>query len=195
MKDNQIQIKSKFKFFPVTEEKWKDFELLFGEKGACAGCWCMYWRTSQKILDQQKGAGNKKAIKKIISEGNIPGLLAYDEGQPVGWCAVAPRREYTRLENSRILKQVDDKQVWSVPCFFILRKYRNKGLSVDLLNASKKFVKSQGGKIIEGYPIEPREGKMPDAFAWVGLAGAFKKAGFKEVARRSETRPIMRFTI
>jgi GNAT superfamily N-acetyltransferase len=90
---------------------------------------------------------------------------------------------------------VDDKPVWSVPCFFIHRKYRNKGLSVDLLNASKKFVKSQGGKIIEGYPIEPREGKMPDAFAWVGLAGAFQKAGFKEVVRRSETRPIMRFTI
>jgi GNAT superfamily N-acetyltransferase len=169
---NQLKITSKYKFFPVTKGRWKDFEQLFGKKGACAGCWCMYWRTSQKILDQQKGEGNKRAIKKFIL-----------------------RAEYTRLQNSRILKPVDDKPVWSVPCFFIHRKYRNKGLSVQLLNASKKFVKSQGGKIIEGYPIEPREDKMPDAFAWVGLAGAFLKAGFKEVARRSETRPIMRFTI
>jgi GNAT superfamily N-acetyltransferase len=192
---NQLKITSKYKFFPVTKGRWKDFEQLFGKKGACAGCWCMYWRTSQKILDQQKGEGNKRAIKKFIFDGNIPGIIAYHDDQPVGWCAVALRAEYTRLQNSRILKPVDDKPVWSVPCFFIHRKYRNKGLSVQLLNASKKFVKSQGGKIIEGYPIEPREDKMPDAFAWVGLAGAFLKAGFKEVARRSETRPIMRFTI
>ena len=195
MKEVQLKIKSKFNFFPVTKDRWKDFELLFGEKGACAGCWCMYWRTSQKILDQQKGEGNKKAIKKIIYGGNIPGILAYHNKQPVGWCAVAPRTEYTRLQNSRVLKPVDEKPVWSVPCFFIHRKFRNKGLSVDLLNASKKYVKSQGGKIIEGYPIEPREDKMPDAFAWVGLSGAFRKAGFKEVVRRSETRPIMRFTV
>ena len=195
MNDNQLKIRSKFKFFPVTKERWKDFEQLFGEKGACAGCWCMYWRTSQKILDQQKGEGNKKAIKKIIYDGNIPGLLAYDDKQPIGWCAVAPRAEYTRLQNSRVLKPVDDKPVWSVPCFFIHRKYRNKGLSVGLLNASKKFVKVRGGKIMEGYPIEPKENKIPDVFAWVGLSGAFLKAGFKEVARRSETRPIIRFTI
>ena len=195
MLDKQLKTKSKYKFFPVTKDRWKDFEFLFGEKGACAGCWCMYWRITQKVLDKQKGAGNKKAIKKIIFDGNIPGILAYHDLQPVGWCAVAPRAEFTRLENSRILKPVDDKPVWSVTCFFINRKYRNKGLSVDLLNASKIFVKAQGGKIIEGYPIEPRENKMPDAFVWVGLSRAFIKAGFKEVARRSETRPIMKFTL
>ena len=155
----------------------------------------MYWRITQKVLDKQKGAGTKKAIKKIIFDGNVPGILAYQDEQPIGWCAVAPRTEFTRLENSQILKPVDDKPVWSVTCFFINRKFRNTGLSVELLNASKKFVKSNGGKIIEGYPIEPKENKMPDAFAWVGLSRAFIKAGFKEVARRSETRPIMRFTI
>ena len=155
----------------------------------------MYWRVTQKALDSQKGAGNKKAIKKIIFDGNVPGILAYQDELPVGWCAVAPRSEFTRLENSRILKPVDDKPVWSVTCFFIKRKFRNTGLSVELLNASKKYVKSHGGKIIEGYPIEPRENKMPDAFVWVGLSRAFIKAGFKEVVRRSETRPIMRFTI
>lgn len=191
----QYKTRSKYKFFPVTKDRWKDFELLFGEKGACAGCWCMYWRTTQKVLDSQKGAGNKRAIKKIIFDGNVPGILAYQDELPVGWCAVAPRSEYIRLENSRILKPVDDKPVWSVTCFFINRKIRNTGLSVELLNASKKFVKSNGGKIMEGYPIEPKENKMPDAFAWVGLSRAFIKAGFKEVARRSETRPIMRFTV
>ncbi|MEJ2195798.1 MAG: GNAT family N-acetyltransferase [Ignavibacteriaceae bacterium] len=193
--NDQLKIKSKYSFFPVTKERWKDFEQLFGKNGACAGCWCMYWRVSHKIFDKQKGAGNKKAIKKIIIQEKIPGILAYDDLQPVGWCSIAPREEFTRLENSRILKPVDNKYVWSVTCFFINRKYRNKGLSADLLNASKKLVKARGGRIIEGYPIEPRKNKIPDAFAWVGLSGAFLKTGFKEVARRSETRPIMRYTI
>jgi len=166
---------------------------LFGEKGACAGCWCMYWRLKQSVLDAQKGNGNKRAMKKIIGSGKIPGILAYSEGEPIGWCSVAPREEFSKLDNSRILKPVDEKSVWSVVCFFIHKDHRKKGLSTALLNAAKKFVKSSGGKILEGYPIEPRKDKMPDAFAWTGISAAFQSAGFKEVARRSETRPIMRF--
>ncbi len=190
---NQIRIRSKYNFFPVTNERWKDFEKLFGEKGACAGCWCMYWRLKQSVLDAQKGNGNKRAMKKIIGSGKIPGILAYSEGEPIGWCSVAPREDFSRLDNSRILKPVDEKSVWSVVCFFIHKDHRKKGLSIALLNAAKKYVKSSGGKILEGYPIEPKKDKMPDAFAWTGISAAFQSAGFKEVARRSETRPIMRF--
>jgi len=190
---NQIRIRSKYKFFPVTNERWKDFEKLFGDKGACAGCWCMYWRLKQSVLDAQKGSGNKRAMKKIIGSGKIPGMLAYSEGEPIGWCSVAPREDFSRLDNSRILKPVDEKSVWSVVCFFIHKDHREKGLSIALLNAAKKYVKSSGGKILEGYPVEPKKDKMPDAFAWTGISAAFQSAGFKEVARRSETRPIMRF--
>jgi len=190
---NQININSKYNFFPVTKQRWKDFEKLFGEKGACAGCWCMYWRLKQSVLDAQKGNGNKRAMKKIIFSDNIPGIIAYHNNEPVGWCSVAQRKDFPRLANSRVLKPVDEKPVWSVVCFFINRNYRKKGLSVALLRAVKKFVKSNGGKILEGYPIEPKKDKMPDAFAWTGISGAFLKSGFEEVARRSETRPIMRF--
>ncbi len=190
---NQFKIRSKYYFFPVTNERWKDFENLFGEKGACAGCWCMYWRLKQSVLDAQKGNGNKRAMKKIIGSGKIPGILAYSEGEPIGWCSVAPREDFSRLDNSRILKPVDEKSVWSVVCFFIHKDHRKRGLSIALLNAAKKYVKYSGGKILEGYPIEPNKDKMPDVFAWTGLSAAFLTAGFKEVARRSETRPIMRF--
>jgi len=190
---NQINIRSKYKFFPVTNERWKDFEKLFGEKGACAGCWCMYWRLKQSVLDAQKGNGNKRAMKEIINSGKIPGILAYSEGEPIGWCSVAPREDFSKLDNTRILKPVDEKSVWSVVCFFIHKDHRKRGLSIALLNAAKIFVKSSGGKILEGYPIEPKKDKMPDAFAWTGISAAFESAGFKEVARRSETRPIMRF--
>ena len=192
---NQIKIRSKYNFFPVTRERWKDFEKLFGEKGACAGCWCMYWRIKASLWEKQKGDGNKKAIHKLISSGFIPGILAYIDGEPVGWCSVAPREDFPRLENSRILKPVDEKPVWSIVCLFIQKNYRNSGISVQLLKAAKKYAEEQGVKILEGYPVEPKKDKMPDAFVWTGLASAFLKAGFKEQLRRSETRPIMRYYI
>jgi GNAT superfamily N-acetyltransferase len=194
-KNLKIKIKSKFNFYPVTKESWKDFESLFGEKGACAGCWCMYWRMRRKDYDAQRGSGTKRKMKNLINGEIIPGILAYDNDVPVGWCSVAPREDFPVLENSRVLQRIDDKPVWSVVCFFINKDYRRKGLSVELLNAAKKYVKNNGGKILEGYPVEPKAAKSPDVFVWIGLASAFRKAGFKEIIRRSETRPIMRFSI
>ena len=194
-KSDKIKINSKYQFHPVTKANWKDFEKLFGEKGACAGCWCMYWRMRRKEYDSLRGAGTKKNMKNLVNKGIVPGILAYEDDSPIGWCSVAPREDFPVLENSRVLKRIDDKPVWSVVCFFIQKNYRKKGLSVELLNASKVFVKSNKGKIIEGYPVEPKTGKTADVFAWTGLTSAFKKAGFKEVERRSDTRPIMRFTI
>ena len=193
--NNQIKVPSDYKFYPVTKERWKDFEKLFGKNGACAGCWCMFWRIKRKDYEAQKGDGNKKAMKNFIHSGGIPGVLAYYNNEPVGWCSVAKREEFPGLENSRILKPVDDKPVWAVSCFFIRKDFRNKGVSVELLKAAAKFVKSRKGRILEGYPNEPKKGNMPPAFAWHGLASAFKQAGFKEVERRSETRPIMRLVL
>jgi len=192
---DQIKIKSQYQFYSLTKESWNDFTELFGEKGGCAGCWCMYWRVRRKLYEQNKGDGNKSAIKKIITSGTIPGILAYKNSKPVGWCSVAPRDDFPVLENSRVLKRIDEKPVWSVVCFFIKKELRGNGVSINLLEAAKKYVKYKGGKIIEGYPIEPKQAKFPEAFAWVGLASAFRKAGFKEIARRSETRPIMRFIL
>lgn len=194
-KPEKIKIKSRYDFYPVTKENWEDFENLFGEKGACAGCWCMYWRMQRKEYDRLRGDGTKKKMKNLVSKGIVPGLLAYENKLPIGWCSVAPREDFAVLDNSRVLKRIDDKPVWSVVCFFINKNYRRKGLSVELLNTLKVFVKLNKGKIIEGYPVEPKSGKTADVFAWTGLSSAFRKAGFKEVERRSKSRPIMRFTI
>jgi GNAT superfamily N-acetyltransferase len=142
-----------------------------------------------------EGRRNKRAFKTILERGEIPGILAYDRDQPIGWCAVAPRETYPALERSRVLKRVDDKPVWSVVCFFVLKPFRQRGLTVRLLEAAIDYVRSQEGEIVEGYPVEPRGGWTPDPFANTGLASAFRKAGFSEVARRSEIRPIMRYVI
>lgn len=194
-KNPRIKVKSKFSFYPLIKENWKDFEKLFGEKGGCAGCWCMYWRMRRKDYDAQRGSGTKRKMRNLVNSGTVPGILAYDKEKPIGWCSVAPREDFPVLENSRVLERIDDKPVWSIVCFFINKDYRRKGLSVELLNATKIFVKNNNGKILEGYPVEPKVAKSPDVFVWTGLASAFRKAGFKEIVRRSETRPIMRIKL
>ncbi len=185
----------KIVFHPLTYERWVDFELLFGEKGACGGCWCMWWRLKRSDFNRQKGEGNKQMIKELIKSGEVPGILAYYDNLPIGWCSVSPRENFSALDRSRILKQVDDKPVWSVVCFYIAKPYRKIGVSKVLLNYVITYCKEQGAKIIEGYPVQPKKSKIADAFVYTGLVSAFHKAGFIEVARRSETRPIMRYKI
>ena len=185
----------KIKFVPVTRDRWSDFETLFGERGACGGCWCMFWRLARKDFESQKGEGNRKAMRAIVQSGKIPGILAFSQGRPVAWCSVAPRSDFPALARSRILKPIDNLPVWSISCFFVEKKYRRQGLSFQMIQAAVDYVKKNGGTVVEAYPVEPRKDKMADAFAWTGLASAFVKAGFKECARRSETRPIVRFYI
>lgn len=180
---------------PLTAARWRDLEKLFGERGACGGCWCMWWRLQRSQFDRQKGQGNKKALKKIVDAGEVPGIIAYANGQPVAWCSLAPRENYPVLERSRTLKRVDEEPVWSVVCFFVAKPFRRKGITVRLLRAAMEYAKKHGARIVEGYPVEPKKSRMPDAFAWTGMASAFRKAGFAEVLRRSETRPIMRYFV
>jgi len=190
MKSDKTQ-SLKLKFQPLTSERWKDFEKLFGDNGACGGCWCMWWRLKRSQYEKQKGAGNKSAIKKIVNSGTVPGILAYDYENPIGWCAIEPRESYALLENSRVLKRIDSEKVWSVVCFFVDRKYRRKGVTEKLLEAALKHAKKNKAKIVESYPIDSET--TPSAFAWTGFAKAFLKVGFKEVHRSSPTRPIMRY--
>ncbi len=154
----------------------------------------MWWRVGRAEFDGNKGDGNRNAFRRVVERGPAPGILAYAGGRPVGWCAIAPREQYPRLAGSRILAPVDDQRVWSVTCFFVSRKWRRTGLSSQLLSAAVDFAAKHGAKIVEGYPND-LDGKTADAFIYTGLASAFRKAGFKEVARRSPKRPIMRKTI
>jgi len=181
--------------YPLTTERWDDFESLFGKNGACGGCWCMLWRLTRSEFEQNKGDGNRSAMKSVVESGDMPGILGYVGKEPVGWCAVAPREAYPALDRSRILKKIDDTPVWSVSCLFVHKEHRRQGVSVGLLNAAVDHVRRQGGQVVEGYPVEPRKDDMPAAFAWTGLASAFLAAGFTECARRSDTRPIMRIVI
>lgn len=180
---------------PATRDLWEAFETLMGPKGGVGGCWCMLWRQSPKQQTALKGDGNRKAIKAVFDGSRPPGLLAFDGSEPVAWMSVAPRTAFVRLENSRVLAPVDAAPVWSISCFLIKRSHRRMGLAVSLLEAAKALAADHGGTILEGYPVEPRKDPYPSAYAWTGIAESFRRAGFKEVARRSQTRPIMRYFI
>jgi GNAT superfamily N-acetyltransferase len=183
-------VSESLEFRPLSEKNWADIEELFGS----GGCWCMWWRLRRSEYEKKKGGGNKQAFRKIVESRAPTGVLAYVGGRPVGWCAVAPRADYPVLERSRILKPVDEEPVWSVTCFYVPREHRRSGLTSKLLAAAVEYARKQGARIIEGYPQDPKSGSVVDAFAWTGFASAFKKAGFKEVARRSATRPVMRIS-
>ncbi|MCO6473670.1 MAG: GNAT family N-acetyltransferase [Melioribacteraceae bacterium] len=175
----------------LSTANWSDFEKLFGEKGACGGCWCMYWRLNSQEFEKNKGTGNKNLMKKIAKTDTSPGILAYHEKKPVGWCSFAKRNELPRLSSSRNLKVIDNAEVLSIVCFYIHKDYRNKGIATELVKKVETIARKQGIKILEGYPVDKLE-KYPDTFAWTGFVSSFRKNGFEEVIRRSESRPIMR---
>lgn len=185
----------RFHFCPLTPERWGDFEALFGKHGAYSGCWCMWWRITRSQFAAQQGEGNRLALKALVDEGEVPGILAYDGERAVGWCSLGPREVFASLERSRALKRPDNETVWSVVCFYLARPYRRRGLLKVLLRGAIEYAASQGAHIVEGYPIEPRKSTMPDVYAYTGFMTAFIEAGFKESARGATGRPIMRYFI
>ncbi|MEJ2435584.1 MAG: GNAT family N-acetyltransferase, partial [Pseudolabrys sp.] len=161
---------------------------------------CSIQRRNQKVieeapsplLDEKTRKAMGETLHRIDKSGKVPGILAYDGDRAVGWCSVAPREKFDSLARSRVLKPVDEKPVWSIVCLFVEKKYRRQRVSVGLLKAAVEYARSQGARIVEGYPVETNQKSWPDAFVYMGLPSAFLAAGFKEVLRRSKSRPIMR---
>lgn len=180
---------------PLTPSSWDDFEDLFGPRGAYGGCWCMWWRLSRKEFEKGQGDTNRKAMKAIVHSGKIPGLLAYCGGKPCGWCSVAPREDFGSLERSRVLRRIDDRNVWSLVCFFINKNYRGRNLGLKLIRGAIEFAASQGGEIIEAYPGILKTKKAPPVSSYMGIPKIFKEAGFEEVHRPSKSKVIMRYYI
>ena len=187
---------STFTIEPVTIKNWDKFVQLFGHRGACGNCWCMYYRLSRTAFNEGKSDdGNKMAMKDFVWQGKPVGLLGLVDDYPVAWCAFSPREDFIKLEKSRSHKRIDEKAVWSIPCLFIDRKYRRMGLSVELLKGAIEYAKGHDIKILEAYPAILTQDKLPDAFVWVGLYKSFKQAGFHIVDQTSKNRPMVRYYV
>ena len=181
-------------FRPLTKDEWPALEALFGKSGACAGCWCMYWRLAKgewKGPQRERSARNKVKFAKLVTKGPPPGLLAFDGDTAVGWVAIAPRLDFPALGRSRFLKPIDEESVWSLPCFYIKSGYRGRGIMRALVAAAIDYAAKAGARIVEAYPVDT-EKRLSAASAYTGAASTFRRAGFKTVARRVSHRPIVR---
>ncbi len=192
VKDGDIL--SELTFEPLSKKNWPLFVQLFGERGACGNCWCMYFRLKKDDFVQGKeNDGNKNSLKELVWAGLPTGVIGIYDGQAVGWCAFAPREEYLKLENSRVHKRIDDTPVWSITCFFIDKNFRRMGVSIAMLKGVIDVARKQNIKVIEAYPTIPTQEKLPDSFAWIGLYRSFEEAGFEIADRTSKNRPMVRY--
>jgi GNAT superfamily N-acetyltransferase len=180
---------------PLTPDRWRDLAALFETSNTTRHCWCMWFRQSTADYRANGAERNKRAFRRIVERSDAPpGVLAYIDGKPAGWCAAAPREAYPRLARSRTLKPIDNQPVWSVTCFFIGSHARGKGVAHALLRAAVALASKHGAKIVEGYPLVPGR-KLRSDEAYVGVTPLFEKAGFFEAARPSAARAIMRRTV
>jgi GNAT superfamily N-acetyltransferase len=192
---NRKPIPTTLNFKPLTLAIWDDFEILFTEPGIQNGCWCMYWRIRRADCQHGYGQGNKQAFKALLESGKVPGILAYHQGQPVGWCAIAPRQDTAVLDRSPTLKRVDDQPVWSITCFFISKPYRRQGMTELLIQAALDYARQNGAHIVEAYPLRTEITRLLPYERYMGIQSTFERLGFEVVAQRSQRRPVMRYII
>jgi GNAT superfamily N-acetyltransferase len=159
---------------------WPALVELFGPRGACGGCWCMFWRLEKgERWDDLKGAPAKRRFKRLVVSGEAQGAVAFAGKEPVGWIAYGPRISFPRLDRARILACQDSGSVWALPCFFIKAGWRDQGVAKALLAHALKSLRRRGVRIAEGYPVNLKPGqRLPNAFAWTGTRSLFADAGF-----------------
>jgi GNAT superfamily N-acetyltransferase len=184
---------AKLEIHPLTRDRWDDLVTLFDRPGDPKGCWCMFWRVRGRAFDELWGKGAKAAFRGVVDEGPPPGLLAYRERAPTGWCAVAPRSAYPRVLHSRVLGLTDDDPTcWATVCFYVVRSERRGGVAAALLEAAVAFAADHGATAVEGYPKDTEGTRKGANEMFVGSMSMFKEAGFEEAARNSPQRPVMR---
>lgn len=173
---------------PLTPDLWPALEDLFGENGACNGCWCMYGRIGSAYR-RRSPEDNRADFKEVVERGPPPGLLAFDGDLAVGWCQLTPRDAVPWLDCTWRLKRVDDLPVWSLSCLYVRKGHRRQGVTSALIEAALEAAKDAGAPALEAYPFDA--GVSPSA-SGSGYASTFTRAGFETVARRTPARPIMR---
>lgn len=183
---------AKVRVRPVRASDWELVEELFGERGACGGCWCMAWRLSRKRWEAGRGPSNRRALKRLVETGAPPGVLALAGGRAVGWCSAGPRADFVALETKRSLATDGDEHTWSVTCFFVAKDWRRHGLGRRLLDGAVRLARAHGASRLEGYPAAPPRagGDLPAAFAWTGLPSVFEQCGFTRRGDAPGKRPF-----
>jgi len=186
---------------PLTVDRWDDLVDLFGpERGANSGCWCMWTRVSGKDWRAMTREERRDAFRRLVEAGPPPGLIAYEQGLPVGWVAVGPRPSVARFNASKASRPVEGEgqpgpaDIHAISCFYIRSGHRKQGLMRKLADAAVGFAARAGADAVEVCAIEP-DRPLQWGEAFVGVASVFSALGFREIARRSPKRPLLRLVL
>jgi GNAT superfamily N-acetyltransferase len=186
---------------PLTLDRWKDLVVVFGSgRGVCSQCWCMYWRLPRREFEASLRTGNRRLFHARVAAGPPPGLIAYADGEPAGWVQIGPRSDVPNWNGPRRLSAptpeapADDPRVWAISCFATKAGWRGQGIHTALLAAAVDWARENGARIVDACPVEVDEKRQPISL-YHGVASTFRRAGFKEVARRRDDRPLMRLKI
>ena len=185
------QMIPEFRFHPVTPERLRDLARFSEQHGKFRYRSCMRWRLTSTEYKHSTKESRIAALEDLVRSARPLGALAYLNSEPVGWCSLAPRESYGALERFRALPRLDDRPVWSVVCFFVDRRFRGQGVTLGLLKAAVQYARSQGAKVIEGYPVQPG----PRLYTYMGAPSAFLKAGFRDVTPSRQERRVMRYFV
>lgn len=154
------------------------YEVVGVKKPGGKGCWCMSYRDS-RVPAEERGA----FMRSLCEDEPGPGVLAYVDGVPAGWCSIAPRSTYRRLMNSRTIPFVDERDAWVAVCFVVRSGYRRRGLMHALLEGAVDHARAHGGEVVEGYPVEVGDGERVDVISgYVGTTRLFEAHGFTRAA-------------
>jgi GNAT superfamily N-acetyltransferase len=182
-----------FRFVQVGAGDWPKLEELFGPNGACAGCWCMWWRLTGKEFSTASSNLKRQKLLSIVRGGQPAGILAVTaDDLPVGWCAVCPRTELKRLERSRNWPLQPGEDIWSISCFFIRRGWRHKGLASALLKAAIGFAKAENVRFLEAYPREASLPGIASSSLYMGTLSMFRREGFRVIHQSDSKYAIVR---
>jgi GNAT superfamily N-acetyltransferase len=176
-------VESHIEVVPATEDRWTDVATLLGADGD-RGCWCQSWRGADAAFGRSEpGTSRRRLQVQLASRDFSPGLIAYVDGEPAGWCGLGPRQAMPRLVNSRTIPAIDDLPVWSIGCFKIRVGYRRRGVAKALLAAAVDYARAKGAPAIEGYPIDPGTDRVDVGFGFVGFTSMFEAQGFRRAAK------------
>ena len=188
---------------PANEASWEDLQAIFGMRGYTSTCQCQRFKVGQHPwvpMDVEERAWRLRVQTGCENPDSsvTSGLVAYFDGEPVGWCAVEPRTAYPRLPPRRVAfaargEDPEDASVWAVTCFVTRAGYRRRGVSRALARATVAFARERGARALEGYPMITHPGQE---ITWdelhVGSRSIFAEAGFTEVGHPTLRRVIMR---
>ncbi len=159
-----------------------DVATLVGPKRPDANvCWCLSYRVGSKENLSLVGTARGERVRELCAQDPPPGVIAYQDDEPVGWAAVHPRAD-TSFARNRKIPHVDDLEVWSVWCLRVRPGHRGQGISHALLDGAVDFARSHGAPAIEGYPVDNRGKKVDLTMAYVGTRALFESAGFTKAA-------------